>query len=64
MEIIAGVERRRQRSEERLRIMAEAERLGASFADVARRREVSRGFLWAWRRDCHKIGGRNGFRFF
>ena len=51
MEIITGVERRRRwRLEEKLRIVAEAERPGASFNDVARRHEVSRGLLWNWRR--------------
>ena len=51
MEIITGVERRRRwRREEKLRIVAEVERPGASFNDVARRHEVSRGLLWNWRR--------------
>jgi len=51
MEIITGVERRRRwRLEEKLRIVAEAEQPGASFAAVARRHEVSRGLLWTWRR--------------
>ncbi len=51
MEIITWVERRRRwRCEEKLRIVAEVERPGASFADVARRHEVSRGLLWTWRR--------------
>ena len=51
MEIITGVERRRRwRLEEKLRIVAEVERPGASFNDVARRHEVSRGLLWNWRR--------------
>ena len=50
MEIITGVERRRRwRREEKLRIVAEVERPGASFAAVARRHEVSRGLLWNWR---------------
>ena len=50
MEIITGVERRRRwRLEEKLRIVAEVEQLGASFAAVARRHEVSRGLLWNWR---------------
>ena len=44
MAIIAGVERRRRwRLEETLRIVAEAERPGALFADVARRHAVSWG---------------------
>jgi transposase len=51
MEIITGVERRRRwRLEEKLRIVAEVEQPGASFADVARRHAVSRGLLWNWRR--------------
>jgi transposase len=50
MEIISGVERRRRwRVEDKLRIVAEAERPGACFAEVARRYEVSRSVLWAWR---------------
>jgi transposase len=50
MEIITGVERRRHwRTEDKLRIVAEAERPGACFAEVARRHEVSRGLLWQWR---------------
>jgi transposase len=49
MEIITGVERRRHwRTEDKLRIVAEAERPGARFVDVARRHEVSRGLLWQW----------------
>jgi len=51
MEIITGVERRRRwRLEEKLRIVAEVEQPGASFADVVRLHEVSRGLLWNWRR--------------
>jgi transposase len=50
MEIITGVERRRRwRVEEKLRIVAEVERPGASFAEVARRHSLSRGLLWQWR---------------
>jgi transposase len=50
MEIITGVERRRRwRLEEKLRIVAEVEQPGASFAGVARLYEVSRGLLWNWR---------------
>ncbi|RYI35565.1 MAG: hypothetical protein EON48_00875 [Acetobacteraceae bacterium] len=46
MEIISGVERRRQwRVEDKLRIVAEAERPGACFVEVARRYEVSRSVL-------------------
>ena len=55
MEIITGVERRRRwRLEEKLRIVAEAELPGASFAGVARRHEVSRGLLWTWRRQVRR----------
>jgi transposase-like protein len=55
MEIITGVERRRRwRVEEKLRIVAEVEQPGASFADVARRHEVSRGLLWNWRRQVRR----------
>jgi transposase len=51
MEIINGVERRRHwRVEEKLRIVAETERPGVCFADVARRHEVSRSVLWSWRK--------------
>jgi transposase len=50
MEIITGAERRRRwRLDEKLRIVEEVEQPGASFADVARRHEVSRGLLWNWR---------------
>ena len=50
MEIITGIERRRRwRLEDKLRIVADAQRPGACFADVARRHEVSRGLLWSWR---------------
>ncbi|WP_043342664.1 IS66-like element accessory protein TnpA [Belnapia moabensis] len=53
MEIISGVERRRRwRVEDKLRIVAEAERPGARFADVARRYEVSRSVLWMWRKQA------------
>ena len=59
MEIITGVERRRRwRLVEKLRIVAEVEQLGASFADVARRHEISRGLLWHWRRRIRRVGGR------
>ena len=34
--------------------MAETEQPGASFADVARRHEVSRGLLWNWRRQVRR----------
>ena len=55
MEIITGVERRRRwRLEEKLRIVAEVERPGMCFAEVARRHEVSRGLLWDWRRQVRR----------
>ena len=51
VEIITGVERRRRwRLEEKLRIVAEAAEPGARVSEVARRNEVSRGLLTAWRR--------------
>jgi transposase len=50
MEIITGVERRRRwLLEDKLRIVAEAERPGAVLSLVARRHEVSRGLLCQWR---------------
>ena len=50
MEIITGFERRRRwRPEDKPRVVADAQRPGACFADVARRHEVSRGLLWSWR---------------
>ena len=55
MEIISGIERRRQwRAEDKLRIVAEAERPGACFVEVARRHEVSRSVLWAWRKQVRQ----------
>ncbi|RYH14569.1 MAG: hypothetical protein EON57_00300 [Alphaproteobacteria bacterium] len=55
MEIISGVERRRQwRVVDKLRIVAEAERPGACFVEVARRHEVSRSVLWAWRKQARQ----------
>ncbi|MBY0331047.1 MAG: transposase [Acetobacteraceae bacterium] len=56
MEIITGIERRRHwRPEEKLRILAELDKPGTKFVDVARRHEVSRGLLWQWR-DAHRRG--------
>lgn len=55
MEIISGVERRRHwRVEDKLRMVAEAERHGACFAEVARRNEVSRSVLWMWRKQVRQ----------
>ncbi len=56
MEIITGVERRRQwRDEEKLRILAELDEPGAKFSVVARRHDISRGLLWQWR-DAQRRG--------
>jgi|HubBroStandDraft_1064217.scaffolds.fasta_scaffold188962_2 transposase-like protein len=55
MEIITGVERRRRwRVEDKLRIVAECERPGASLAAVARQHDVSSGLLWNWRRQARR----------
>jgi transposase len=57
MEIITGAERRRcWRLKEKLRIVAEVEAPGASFAAVARRHEASRGLLWNWRQQVRSGG--------
>jgi transposase len=56
MEIITGVERRRQwQDEEKLRILAELNEPGVKFSEVARRHDVSRGLLWQWR-DAQRRG--------
>ena len=56
MEIITGVERRRQgRDEEKLRILAELNQPGVQFSEVARRHDISRGLLWQWR-DAQRRG--------
>jgi transposase len=50
-EVLAGPERRRRWSaEEKARIVAELGRAGARGAEVARRHGVSRGLLYAWRK--------------
>lgn len=50
MQIITGVERRRRwRVEDKLRIVAEAERPDAVISMVARRHDVSRALLCHWR---------------
>ena len=55
MEIIIGADRRRRwRLEEKLRIVAETEQPGVSFAAVARRHEISRGLLWNWRQQVRR----------
>jgi transposase len=59
MEIITGAERRRRwRTEEKLRIVAELEQPGASFVEVAQRHDLSRGLLWNWRHQvrCGTVG--------
>ena len=51
MKIISGIERRRQwQVADKLRIVAEAERSDACFAEVARWHEVSRSVRLAWRK--------------
>lgn len=51
MEIITGIERRRRwRTEEKLRIVAEADAPGAVIAQVARRHGVERSQIFDWRR--------------
>src|SRR5919107_5032784 len=56
MEIITGVERRRQwRDEEKLRILAELDEPGVKFSAVARRHDISRSLLCRWR-DAQRRG--------
>jgi transposase len=53
LEMISGVERRRRWSDaDKLRIVAEADEAGAKVAEVARRHEISRSILWAWRKQA------------
>jgi transposase len=53
LEMISGVERRRRWSvADKLRIVAEADEPGATVAEVARRHEISRSILWAWRKQA------------
>ena len=55
MEILVGADRRRRwRAEEKLRIVAETEQPGASFAAVFRQHEISRGLLWNWRQQVRR----------
>ena len=55
MEIITGVERRRQwRVEDKLQIVAEAESPGAVVSHVARRHHISRGLLSNWRQQVRR----------
>ena len=55
MEIITGVERRRQWRDEKLRILAELDEPGVKFSAVARRHDISRSLLWQWR-DARRRG--------
>ena len=53
LEMISGMERRRRWSvADKLRIVAEADEPGATVAEVARRHEISRSILWAWRKQA------------
>jgi len=55
LEIITGIERRRRwRVEEKLRIVAESQRAGATVAEIARRHEVSHSLSWTWRRQVRR----------
>ena len=64
LEIISGVERRRRWSAaDKLRIVAETDEPGAKVAEVARRHEISRSILWAWRKQARagELVNRPGF---
>ena len=66
IEIITGRERRRRWStEEKLRIVAEAEEPGARMTDVAARNEVYPSLLFNWRRQVRegKLGADTSARF-
>lgn len=53
LEITFGVERRRRWSvADKLQIVSEADKPGATVAEVARRHEISRSILWAWRKQA------------
>lgn len=55
-EVLTGPERRRRWSaEEKARIVAELGRAGARGAEVARRHGVSRGLLYAWRKQLSGV---------
>jgi transposase len=55
LEIITGIERRRRwRTEEKLRIVAESQQPGMTVGEVARRHEVSRALVWTWRRQVRR----------
>lgn len=56
-EVIVGVERRRRWSdEEKLSILSEVDVGGASVADVARRRDLTRQHIYEWRRQLRGKG--------
>ena len=53
VEILNGVERRRRWSEdEKARIIEESFTAGAKVSDVARKHGVSRGLIFAWRKEA------------
>ena len=56
-EILSGVERRRRWSEdEKARIIEESFTAGAKVSDVARKHGVSRGLIFAWRKEARVDG--------
>ena len=56
-EVLTGVERRRRWStEEKLRIVGEADAAGASVSEVARRHDISRQHVYQWRRELRACG--------
>jgi len=57
VEILDGVERRRRWSEdEKARIIEESFAAGAKVSDVARKLGVSRGLIFAWRKEARVDG--------
>ena len=57
VEILNGVERRRRWSEdEKARIIEESFTAGANVSDVARKHGVSRGLIFAWRKEARVDG--------
>jgi len=57
IEILNGVERRRRWSEdEKARIIEESFTAGAKVSDVARKHGVSRGLIFAWRKEARVDG--------
>ena len=57
VEILNGVERRRRWSEdEKARIIEESFTPGAKVSDVARKHGVSRGLIFAWRKEARVDG--------